>query len=63
MQGRGGPACGFHYRFRPKISAEEGQIGSYLRLINLKCRKTLHVADRLDLWKGILENPPPGTNR
>ena len=63
MQGRGGPACGFHYRFLPEISAEKGQIGSCLRLINLKCRKTLHLADTLDLWKGILENPPPGTSR
>jgi len=51
----------FPYHFLPEISAEKGQIGSCLRLINLKCRKTLHLADTLDLWKGILENPPPGT--
>ena len=62
MQERGGPACGFHYRFLPEMSAEDGQIGRSGGTKRLKLRKTLQLTDTIGGGKRIQENPPPGTN-
>jgi hypothetical protein len=51
-----------HYRFLPKISAEEGQNRPNWRTKRIKLRKTLHVAGSIGSGKRFQENLPPGTS-
>jgi hypothetical protein len=53
----------FPYHFLPELLAGRGQIELNLTAIDLKLRKTLHLADTIRGGKRIQENPPPGTNR